>query len=67
MSKMGEIEIHTFPSNIDPNISTEDKGGMRVGTGSIWLKLPGNLGWVRSPERSSIQTCLQIKKLFKEE
>lgn len=65
MSKMGEIEIHNFPSNVNPNISTEDNGGMRVGAGNIWFKLPGNLGWVRNDiDRSSIGACAKIKEFL---
>ena len=64
MSKMGEIEVYCFPSNIDPNISTEQITGLTVGTTSIWFKMPGNLGWVRNDiDRSFIGACVKIKTL----
>jgi hypothetical protein len=62
MSKMAEIEIASFDDAQDPN--NLQVGGLRLNSSSVWLKLPANIGWVKSPWRSSIGTCVKIKELL---
>lgn len=62
MSKMAEIEIHCFDDAQDPN--NPQQSGLRLNSNSVWLKLPANIGWVKSSEKSSIKTCVKIKDLL---
>lgn len=62
MSKMAEIEIASFDDAQNPN--SPEKSGLRLNSSSVWLKLPANIGWVKSPWRSSIQTCVKIRELM---
>lgn len=59
---MAEIEIASFDDAQDPN--NPQVSGLRLNSNSIWLKLPGSIGWVRSQHRSSIRTCVDIKDLL---
>ena len=59
---MAEIEIASFDDAQNPN--NAEKSGLRLNSNSIWLKLPVNIGWVKSPWRSSIGTCVKIKELL---
>lgn len=67
MSKMCEIEIHSFPLGFDPETGIQSKPAP-VGS-AIWIKFPYNLGWKQSEERSGLNTAkdlLESKKRVEE-